>query len=60
MLERFVVTFALKEMLQLWIDWLRKCFLQFVNLFRNRAQSVDMPRLVVTAVSVINDREAFP
>ena len=57
--QRFVVTFSIEVMLQSRINGLRKRLLQFVDLFRDLAQSGEVFCLVTAALLVVNDREAL-
>src|SRR5262245_57376274 len=57
--ERFLVAAPLKIMSQARIDSLRKRRLQFVDLFRNEAQSRHVDVWISPALLVVNDREPF-
>ena len=57
--QRFVVTFSIEVMLQSRINGLRKQLVQFVDLFRDLAQSGEVFCLVAAALLVVNDREAL-
>ena len=57
--ERFVVAASLKIMGQARIDSLRKRRLQFLDLFRDRAQSIDVFCLITAAFLVVNDGKTF-
>jgi hypothetical protein len=42
-----------------WIDRLRKCCLQLLDLFRSRAQKCDARVCIPSAFFVVNDHEAL-